>query len=431
MKASKNLRAGLLSLSAGNAAARAIGILAAPVLSRMYDPASFGQFSLLASLTLILAPLFSLRYPLAIPLPESAYEARKVRLLATLLLIFFVTLSLFGVAASVQFGLFSAFAANPEMIFFFPFAFLAYGFQDILLHWATRDSRYILIVLGQLTQSLFGAAIKFVYGVSISAASSAGLILGHIGGFVFSSVVMFLGLAIWRTDVTARPKEKITFLQVFSRYDECFKYLTPSHALMGASTQMPILFTYALYGEGVAGYLGLAMLTITAPVQIFARSIGMSLLSEVAKIKRTTGEETSGLVAGIVYRLLAVSALPALILFFLSPKLFAVVFGDEWTMAGEIASILAIYLPLQMAQVSISQLYTVFGGNKEQMFLNAARLASVCGAFLFGMLLDLDFLGTYLLLSLSTALLYVLNILIFFKVSKRTRPQKKHQEPDT
>ena len=61
---------GMFTLALGSGAARLISIAVIPVLSRIYAPEDYGVLSVFIALTAILAPLLSLRYVTALPLPR-------------------------------------------------------------------------------------------------------------------------------------------------------------------------------------------------------------------------------------------------------------------------------------------------------------------------------------------------------------------------
>lgn len=69
-------------LAGGAALAQGLSILAAPLLSRLYAPEDFGVLGVYASLLAIAGVVASLRYELAIPLPEDDAVAGDVLRLA-------------------------------------------------------------------------------------------------------------------------------------------------------------------------------------------------------------------------------------------------------------------------------------------------------------------------------------------------------------
>jgi len=57
-------------LVGGTAGAQILLVLAAPLLTRLYTPEDFGLLAVYASLLALIGVISSLRYELAIPLPE-------------------------------------------------------------------------------------------------------------------------------------------------------------------------------------------------------------------------------------------------------------------------------------------------------------------------------------------------------------------------
>lgn len=69
---------GVSILVSGTAAAQALTVLAAPLLTRLYSPDDFGLLAVYASLLSLIMVVSSLRYKLAIRLPEDDGEAANV-----------------------------------------------------------------------------------------------------------------------------------------------------------------------------------------------------------------------------------------------------------------------------------------------------------------------------------------------------------------
>ena len=69
---------GVTQLALATLAGQAIILMAIPLLTRLYDPASFGVAGVFSSITAIFYPLSSLRYELAIPLPKPDEDAANL-----------------------------------------------------------------------------------------------------------------------------------------------------------------------------------------------------------------------------------------------------------------------------------------------------------------------------------------------------------------
>ena len=61
---------GMATLALGSGMAKIIGLLSIQVLTRIYSPEDFGLLSVFTAMLLILTPLMTLRYELAVPLPS-------------------------------------------------------------------------------------------------------------------------------------------------------------------------------------------------------------------------------------------------------------------------------------------------------------------------------------------------------------------------
>ena len=60
-----------MTLASGTAIAQLLLVLAMPVLTRLYTPADYGALAVYSSTLTVLLVLASLRYEVAIPLPEN------------------------------------------------------------------------------------------------------------------------------------------------------------------------------------------------------------------------------------------------------------------------------------------------------------------------------------------------------------------------
>lgn len=69
---------GVLLLMAGTAGAQGLSLLAAPILTRLYSPESFGQFTYMLSAAAIIGSVASIGLELAVPLVDRTSAAQKL-----------------------------------------------------------------------------------------------------------------------------------------------------------------------------------------------------------------------------------------------------------------------------------------------------------------------------------------------------------------
>src|SRR5579864_4317949 len=75
----------VLRLASGTASAQVVGILAAPLIARMFAPQVFGALAIFASVAGIISVVSCLRYEIAIYLPERDEDAANIAALSALL----------------------------------------------------------------------------------------------------------------------------------------------------------------------------------------------------------------------------------------------------------------------------------------------------------------------------------------------------------
>jgi O-antigen/teichoic acid export membrane protein len=186
----------------------------------------------------------------------------------------------------------------------------------------------------------------------------------------------------------------------------------PSGLLNSAGLEVPLLLVAALYGDARAGFLGLAVRVIGAPATVVGQAVGQVFTGETgARIRGPTG----GLAASVrsaVRRLLAVGVVPTVALVAAGPALFGLVFGPEWTEAGEFARLLAVAHLAQFAVVPVSPTLFLLERQGRELGWVAVRLLltaggpAACG--LVGAPIGTAVLALALGHVLSYALLYVL-----------------------
>ena len=65
-------------VAAGSIFAQLVGVILAPIISRLYGPDAFGEFSLFLSIVTILEVVVCLKYDMAIVLPQDDETAGKL-----------------------------------------------------------------------------------------------------------------------------------------------------------------------------------------------------------------------------------------------------------------------------------------------------------------------------------------------------------------
>ena len=162
-KSSFSFAGDVLKLTSGTVFAQGLGVVVAPIVTRLFMPEAFGIAALFASITAIIGMVACLRYDLSIMLPESDEEA--VNLLGVSLL--FVTM-ITCISALVIFfahdALINLLNAQRlrKYLWLIPPAILIVGTGMALRNWNSRTKQFGRLSVVQVISSSCMQISKFV-----------------------------------------------------------------------------------------------------------------------------------------------------------------------------------------------------------------------------------------------------------------------------
>jgi O-antigen/teichoic acid export membrane protein len=361
-------------LVGGTVGAQAVLVLAAPSLTRLYSPDDFGILALFAALLSIGSVVASLRYELAIPLPEDDEEA------ATLLIL--SLFSLFAVAAlsAIPILVFRDDIARllntpkaSDYLYLLPVGIFFAGIYNLLNFWAIRMKEYAPLAKSKMTQSLIAV------GMQLGGAPFGPLALlsGHIGGYATGSLSLALRTLRQRLAMLRRVRMS-GIIVCAKRYQRFPLYSTWGALFNTAGSQLPPILFAVLFSPAVAGIYALANRVLSMPMQLLGQAIANVFFSDAAQAQR---DGTLGLlVVGIHRRLAQVGMPPILLILFAGPEMFGYVFGREWRDAGIFAQWLAPWLYLVFIVSPLTGLFDVMARQAIGMFFQCAQLVVRVGA---------------------------------------------------
>lgn len=362
---------GMITLATGNIAARVIGLACIPLLTRLYAPAEFGLLAVYTSLVSILAPLVSLRYVLALPLPKRTGMA--INLLALSFFSMLLLSSIAGMAlwllAPTILGLFSAEALIPYW-YLIVIGTISVATYEALNLWSTRQRAYKVMAKSTVIQGLVGNGAKIALGLLNF--KQTGLAFGHAASFSTSALYL---LFKFKREIGPKIKfvNKRRLLITAKRFKNFPIFRLPSQLLLVFSTQAPVLFFSHTYNVSITGQLSMALLIIALPMFVIGDGMSKAYYAEAAKIGAKDPAALREITIDVSKKLFVASLLPASTLFFFGPEIFTIALGSEWKQAGRFASILSFYLVSQFITAPIVTIFNVIEKNGFFLALNTAR----------------------------------------------------------
>jgi O-antigen/teichoic acid export membrane protein len=344
---------GVSVLVVGTFGAQSIMVLASPVLTRLYSPEDFGLLAVFTALLSTVAVLASLRYELAIPLPDSEEDAAALLVLSLLAVVAVSALSAIPV---FLFGNEIARLCNTPALarhlYLVPLGTLFGGTYNVLNYWALRTKAFTPLAKTKVSQSLAAAGIQ-LGGASLGPVA---LLVGQVAGTASGSLSLSRHL-LPRCRAAVGRVTLSSIVHTARRYKNFPFFSTPCAALNTTAAQLPALLFAVLFGAGVAGIYALAYRVLSIPMQLLGQAIGNVFLSTAAQAHRNG---TLGTMVSKIHRRLAHLGMPPmLVLAIAGPEIFRLAFGPRWEQAGVFAQLLAPWLYLVFITSPLSVVFEV------------------------------------------------------------------------
>lgn len=402
-------------LATGAAFGQAIGLLVYPLLTRLYEPAEMGVLAAYTSLVGIVSVAASLRYEQAILLPFAKRDAAALAILSS-----WVALSVSLVLAGVLTfwpELSPAHSRPNEALIttLVPIGVLAIATYQILNMLALRRSQYGLIGKTRAIQAIAGGAVQVAGG--FAGIGTPALVIGSLGSQ--AAGILSLVPPRGRSPVGHSLKRSAARVShVARRYRKFPAVGAPSAFMNSAGLLLPAYLISQNFGFEQAGFYSLAVLVLSAPVQLIGRSTAQVFYSEASKNGGSAQNSARSMLIRITVRLALIGAVPALLIMIFGPQAFTTIFGADWGLSGVYCSLLA--LPYLCAVVSspAGQAFLVAERQELSLILNATKVLAALAAFGLMPYFNFPLEACLLAFSLGLGTHYILVALIGIRILK-------------
>ena len=336
LKPKSEFNRNILTLMTGTAVAQAIPIAISPILTRIYTPEDFGIFALFIAISIVLSSIANARYELAIVLPKKDEDAINIFALG-LVITFYLTLILF-----IFIFIFNEYLTNllgkdeiSFWLYFIPITVFFSGLYNVLSYFNIRKKNYKDLRNATVIKSVALAIIQLTIGLLKTGVT--GLISGQILSNMFANIRLIKN--ILGNKILLSKIRKVKMIALSKKYKDFPKHgmlsaLFDNLTLQLASIMIPKIFSFL-----ISGYFFLASKIVNMPATLISNSISQVYLQKLSDNKNKSIE--SFILFKNTLKKLFLIALPITIFgFFLSPYIFPIVFGKDWTLSGEIAQYL-------------------------------------------------------------------------------------------
>ena len=419
-------RRGLITIISGTALGQLFGLLAAPVLTRIYSPSDFGMFTVVFAMAATIGTVAGGRYELAIPLPKGASDSYSLVFLGLTCCALTASLGtlVVALAGDILAVSFSQRGLKPWLWFVFPLAAFM-GATQVLNQLAIRRMRYGAIGRRNVVHAAGTTLTQIALG--LAQFTPGGMFVGMATGQLIGATSLAFGSGLRGADAKEGYALRKT-RDVARRYWRFPVVMGPSGLLNVLGVQLPVVLLAYFYGTSVAGWMGLTQRVLAVPVALVGTAIAQVYLSQLAVHKRVDPASVASLFSRASRRLLAIGASVGLVFMVAGPHIFALVFGQEWEISGYYAQAMALGVAAQFVGTPLSQTLIVYERLGLQLLWDSSRLLLVSTAIIACAAIGASALTAIWVLSLASAVSYLASWLMSWGVVRtlRTRPGRSH-----
>lgn len=372
-------------LVGGTLGSQALLILVSPLLTRLYSPSDFGLLAVYTSILTITLLISSLRYDVAIPLPEDDVEAVNVFALSLALVgMFAVTTSIIVLFWRDGISELLEIPSLADFLWLLPVGILIAGTFNVLVQWNVRKKKFGLIASTKLRQALVAVSIQLL-------------------AFKLNGLALILAqISSNGTGVTRLSKPNFNDVsweglkQAAIRYQRFPLFSAPAGLARVTGVELPALILTSAFNPAAAGLYALTNRVLGVPANVLGGAVSQVFTSGAAEAYRAG---KLGILVRDLYAKMAQIGLPfMLLLMMLGPSLFSLVFGKEWAQAGEFARWMAPWLYLVFVSSPITTVTAVMERQKQGLLFHLSLLAARMVALYLGVLSE-DLMITVMLLA--------------------------------
>lgn len=341
----------ILTVVSGAAGAQALTLAFMPVITRIYGPEAYGVLGTFLSVTLMLIPVAALTYPIAIVLPRRDGDARGLVRLSLLIALGMAALValllyLFGDALTTRLQI----QILQPYLLLVPLVMFSGAALEICQQWLFRTQRFRITASVAVGHSLLFNSIRTLAGL----VQSSALVLVCSTALQHALHAAMLGLAMLRAkphidnhdgDQSKHSGESVEqepgLLTLARRHSDFPMFRAPVMLINAVSQQLPTLILAVYFGPAAAGFFALCRQAMSMPTNLIGKSVADVYYPRISRAIHD-GEPVAAMLIKATAALALVGLVPFSLVVAFGPWLFALVFGEQWQVAGEFARWLAL-----------------------------------------------------------------------------------------
>ena len=348
----------------GTTIAQAIPIAISPILTRIYTPEEFGLFGLYMSIVTMVSVIATGRYELAIMLPKQDKDAINILALSLVItimisIIFLLLIFLFNHNITKLLGNTSI----SNWLYMVPLSIFVTGIFQSFTLWHNRKKRYKDLAQTRVIQN--GTMGLSNIGLGLLNTGVFGLIAGLIFGQILA-IYKLITVTLLHDKKIYNQISSLKIIALAKKYIQFPKYDILAAFSNVASQQIPHILFNVLFSSTIAGYFYLTQRMMSMPVNLISSAV-LDVFKEQAS-KDFKKEGNAKKIYTVTFKkLFLLSIIPSVIIYVYSIDIFIILFGNNWSVAGEYAQILVPMLFLRFISNPLSFMFYI--GEKQKLNL--------------------------------------------------------------
>lgn len=413
-------------LAGGTAIGQALIVLTLPIVTRLYSPNDLGMFGLFTAFTGVVSVGSSLLYEAAIVSAKEELEAAYLVFISTLLTLLTTPLAILSLYILIIHELLGFQNLPSITVFGAGITISLTSLFKVLRYWFIRENNFSLVSQSTILQNGTRSVAQLLFGA---------LALGWLGLFLGDVFGKSIGIARMLKKSLRRLTQKVlplsyTSLRVALLNQKQFPlYAFPSSVIdvLAANLSIPLLTD--LYGIEAAGYYVLSFRVMSLPLGLVGKSFADAFHSKIADYAHKDPLAVKSFFFQTARILTLIGLPPAILLAFVAPNLFSLVFGVDWREAGILTSIMIPWALAQFIVSPLSRLVFVLNGQKFKLLYDISALFVLLFALYGGSALQAPLNVTVGVLSGFNTLTYGLYFFILLYLIQRNIQNPMQSKP--
>lgn len=394
-------------LVSGTALAQLIGLVTTPIVSRLYDPTSFGEYAIIVSTATIIINIVTLGLNHAVMMPTSDEESDDVFMVAFFTMLFFATIILAILISLSSFKHFFNAGLN-----YIVSCILIYGFVIIE---ETKSLLSIYINRKKLNRVLFYnpvigalATLFITIPLGLIGLNSIGLITAAILAGVASIVQMLYH---------ANPFKKLpsinTIISIYKKYKDFILYQYPSNIMWTFAVQLPTQVFSSVFGNANLGSYSMNEKILGIPLRLVGTPISTIYFRTSSEYSKE-GKDLAKFTFSLITKIMLIAFIPIAISIMWGEKIFTWVLGSKWDEAGRMVGFLIVQYVFMFCTTCTSSCRVSIGKQKVNFIMSMLRVCIIGLSIFLGISIFGDLFNTIIFFSVGSSIYLIIDMTMNF-----------------